>query len=1674
MEVIANGAASGMPAGGGRDEVERLAEEFLARRRKGEPAAIEEYIARRPDLAADIREVFPTLLMVEDLGGEFSGDAGARPALGPDGKLGGDAAVSNGAVSLGAASNGGIGLQHVGEYRILREVGRGGMGIVYEAEQESLRRRVALKVLPFHSLLDSKHLERFHEESRAAARLSHPNIVPVYGVGEHLGLHYYAMQFIPGQGLDRVIEEVSRLRKEGDSRTETTPAAPRAPDSSSIVTDGGTATGRGGRERYFRNAARIARDAALALDYAHREGILHRDVKPSNLLLDPAGHVWLADFGLAKAQGSEDLTQSGDFVGTVRYSAPERFQGWSDPRSDVYSLGLTLYEMLALRPAFAGRDRGRLMRKVASEDPPPLRRLDRAVPRDLETIVLKAAAKDPRGRYANARTMADDLDRFLEGKPVEARRSTPLGRLGRWCARNPTVAGLAAAVALLLAVVAAVSTTAVVRLAKEQDVGLQKLRDSYLQQARAHRTSGRPGQRFDALEALRLAGEIRAGSDLQDEAIAALSLADARLVKSWEKSKNENPFFDGDMRRMALVLPGGEVVVRATESDRELFRLPGADFKPGYVYARFSADGKHLAIRYHQGAKNEWVVWDLDRRVAAARISRAVQSDASDFTPDGARVLLGKLDGSAAIVDLASGNERGELRAEIPIAALAVHPGGRLVAVVGFRAHDLLVVDMESGATARRFKPPNGKPRLTCTSWDPSGRLLAAGSDDHDRRVYIWDTGRGTLRCALDGHQAEVVQVGFSGGGDLLLSNGWDPKARLWEPWSGRLLFTLGGQSGDLARDGRSFHIISPNRIEAWEMTPTREYYTLVAHEGTTEKHPFSISLATGKHLAVTSGRDGVRVWDLAARREAAYLPIGATHFAFFNREGRYLYAGGSSGLFRLPFQVRPELGGRRARVGPPERLGAFAISGTPSLSDGDRQLAFVDRRTRRIRLADPSDPLGGIELEASAGYEWAALSPDGRWAAAGSVRIGKEVQIWNARDGRPALRLPVQDARVEFDPSSRYLATISLEACTLWRTDGWEPNVRIERQRGQTFMGLIAFDPGGEVAALTHSFSRIWLFETATGRKLAELEAPEAIAPNSIALDLSGGFLAASTGSHRIQVWDLRRIVGGIAALGIGGEIPVSIGDAAATGRWKIEVSRDPEKAMPEENGPEDPRSPDLLRRYWRALLSTELASFSDIDLALECPTFLVAEAAGFRFTHGRAEPSPGIDWTRSDFDDRRWRNGENGLTGIAGSDVAQATLIADQPYGYSSVYARYVFHAAAPEEIEKLVLAVQVDDGFVAYLNGVEVARANAGRPGERLSNDAVATGPSPPRLVVHETLDATPLGPGWNVLAVQGLTFSRDVAVSLLPVLAAKVRPVALRDRNHTSHLLRDAGGAPDQILLAYRDGRILQRGLKLPEALAEFERCSSLDPSRPEPFLRRIDCLRSLGEVERAESLARQAIECGEMAGDDRIWRSWFVASVCDLRRTVREALDRLPPDPQTGPRSHWEDYRWILESLAGPRVLRINCGGASHRGVDGKTWSEDRFAMGGANGRGIGDPPPHPEIEGTEDDPLYQTERWFRGEASFRPGYRIPLPPARYRIRLHFSEVIFRAAKSRYFDVLLEGKTILQEYEPLRAGFAKPDARAFELEVADGFLEIDFLARVENPKISAIEVEHLGD
>lgn len=482
-----------------RHPVDHLAEEFAERIRAGENPQMEDYCRTHPEHADLIRSVFPSIQLVE------------RASQREDQhRRSGDSGPSQRAMLAMP--------QALGDFQLIREIGRGGMGVVYEAEQRSLKRHVALKVISFLIAGSEKPLRRFRREAESAASLHHSNIVPVYGIGEDHGLQYYAMQLIDGVTLAGIIQHLRTaspsdiltsdtsetaaasakhaapakpgLRRFGTSdavlqlfgsmtsvelsmlhTSESSAASSTHPDPLGVTCVRSRTNVADATEiempdddleelipaddvklnqAYLRNIARVIANVANALDYAHRQGILHRDIKPANLILDRDGTIWVADFGLARQLDLDNVTQTGEIVGTLRYMAPEQLRGEADVRTDIYALGLTLYELLMLKPAVHAPQ------VLSGQNRQPIDRLRTTrpeIPADLETITLKACMAEPARRYQSARELEADLLRFLEDRPIRARRVTAVERLWRWSKRNPMIASLSTATVLLLAVI---------------------------------------------------------------------------------------------------------------------------------------------------------------------------------------------------------------------------------------------------------------------------------------------------------------------------------------------------------------------------------------------------------------------------------------------------------------------------------------------------------------------------------------------------------------------------------------------------------------------------------------------------------------------------------------------------------------------------------------------------------------------------------------------------------------------------------------------------------------------------------------------------------------------------------------------------------------------------------------------------------------------------------------------------------------------------------------------------------------------------------------------------------------------------------------------------------------------------------------------------------------------
>jgi eukaryotic-like serine/threonine-protein kinase len=734
----------------------------------------------------------------------------------------------------------------LGDFRIARQVGRGGMGIVYEAEQISLGRKVALKTLPFAGLLDPRRLQRFQNEARAAASLEHPHIVPVYAVGVDRSVYYYAMRFIDGPNLSEIIDQLRRRMRltsgaaGNAASTATLPPALKAAvgaqtaggsaaapeprqngsdrcakraddgddtDSDSLhlwaeetspiaaaPTEDGLPLGPADRSEllgppHIRRVVRHMIQAARALDYAHERGVVHRDIKPSNLMLDSSGALWITDFGLARIEADPTFSATGEVMGTLRYMSPEQAlgkRGVVDHRSDIYSLGVTLYELLTLTPIFPDEPDPVVLAKIAAEDPTPPRQLNRSIPVDLETIVLKAMSKEAGERYATAEDFAADLQLFLEQRKIKAQRRGLADRLARWLRRHPAAFSVAgtAVIALLLMAVGFASYSAVLRQTiKERDESNARLKVANVTTADALRQSKAAGERAD--QALQ---EFRQQVYIQDveQAAQATETQDVSLASNL----------------LARQVPrNGESDLRGFEWYWLRARLRGTGLtlhvsqEPVYD-AEYSPDGLRLATG---GADAVLRVFDTKTRQELLHVATGqIEINAVAFSPDGKTIATTGDDSTVHLWDAQDGRPR--LRIEGPqgrhIFTVLFTPDGRQIVA---NANDpmIRIWNAQTGQLEAELRNSNGNESVTQIAMTRDGNTLASGSDDGAAR--IWDLTTRTCRRVLRVQEGVCLTVAFSPDAKLLVAGYSDRTVRVWNCSDGTT--ALAGQLRDAFHD---------------------------------------------------------------------------------------------------------------------------------------------------------------------------------------------------------------------------------------------------------------------------------------------------------------------------------------------------------------------------------------------------------------------------------------------------------------------------------------------------------------------------------------------------------------------------------------------------------------------------------------------------------------------------------------------------------------------------------------------------------------------------------------------------------------------------------------------------------------------------------------------------------
>jgi WD40 repeat protein/serine/threonine protein kinase len=1023
--------------------VSQVTDEFMAQLAGGERPEIEAYASRHPQIAMVLRELLPALQVLRAPPADAAAPASTHEAKGC-----------------------------LGDYRILREVGRGGMGVVYEAEQLSLGRRVALKVLPFAAALDAKQLQRFKNEAQAAAHLHHQNIVPVYSVGCERGVPYYSMQFIDGRTLAKVIADLRWQRADwrkqagpghefpGEPPTQDLPspighlpsANTNTPPVAALATEQSTQT-----PAFFRTAANLGVQAAKGLEHAHELGVVHRDIKPANLLVDLRGNLWITDFGLAHCQSQAGPTMTGDLVGTLRYMSPEQALAQRvaiDHRTDIYSLGVSLYELLTLEPVFDGRDRHELLRQVAFDEPRPPRRLNKAIPEELETIVLKAMEKNPIERYASAQELADDLERFLKDEPIRAKRPTVPQRARKWLRRHRPVAltaGLAAVGLLLMALAGlAVSNTLLTREKKQTDDALR---------AETH-------------------ARVELSHALDRERRSVYFERIARVEREWAAN---------NLNQVEQLLDACPAELRGWE-------------------------------------------WHYLRRLRLGNVSvlrHASPGQCVAFSPDGERLASGNLEGVVKVWDLRNGREIASWRAHgDQVYGLAFRPDGRALASASLDE----TVKVWETATWKQRLTFHGHPGGVCSvAFSPDGSQLASAG--FDKLVKTWDATTGREVLSLSGHTDGVFRLALSGDGRRLASASMDGTVKVWDLSTGREVLTFSGH-GQMVRDiafspdGRRLASASgtiwksdDGLVKVWDTATGKERFTLRGHVGEVSCVAFS---PDGRRIASGGADQTLRLWDVATGQEALALH-GHADLLFslaFSPDGRRLASTSLDQTVRI-WDARPldqKSGQEELTLHAPSNAVLRGVAFSP---DGRRLASAGEDRTVRVWDVQTWQELFSLRghTDAVAGV---AFSPEGRRVASAS---GKELMIWNAVSGQEILTIPDAARLVVFDPEGKRLAAAGGSdvgrgfAIKIWDA---ATGKELYTLRGHTSLVLaVAFSPDGRHLASASSDLTVRLWDAKSGRMIRTLTG-HAGRVCGVAFSPDSRRLASASLDRTVRVWDV------------------------------------------------------------------------------------------------------------------------------------------------------------------------------------------------------------------------------------------------------------------------------------------------------------------------------------------------------------------------------------------------------------------------------------------------------------------------------------------------------------------------------------------------------------------------
>ena len=1009
-------------------------------------------------------------------------------------------------------------IRYFGEYELLEEIARGGMGVVYRARQVKLNRIVALKMILSGQFAGAEEVLRFKTEAEAAANLDHPGIVPIFEIGEYAGQHFFSMGFVEGRSLDDKI-------KDG-------PLPPR-------------------------EAAELTLKAAQAIVYAHQQGVIHRDLKPANVLLDTDGQPRITDFGLARrVEEDSGLTATGQVLGTPAYMPPEQAGGDTGnigPAADTYSLGAILYCLLTGRPPFQSSNVVDTVRQVLEQEPVAPTTLVRSTPKDLETICLRCLQKDPVKRYATSAELVAELQRYLNGEPILARPISTSERVWRWCRRKPALAGLVTVAGVLVLLLGIGGPL----------VALQQA--TLREQAESEREKA---TRAQGIAESKTAAAVAA----QEETEATFARSNFFLAQAmWDSNR------PASARALLQKVPAQHRNIEWYLSHRE---FEGSDVTLyGHTApvecVSYSPDGTQVASGGYDGTIK---LWDASTGTEVRTLQGHTNAvwDLS-FSSDGTRIVSGSWDHTVKIWDANTGEEIRTLTGlRHGVRCVSFSPDGKHIASGSHPAFAVAEVEPEPGvirlwdaSSGRELKTLNGHSGgVWSVSFSPDGTHLVSGgaatTPYQPGEIKLWNLSTGAELKVFKGHWMEVYSVSFSSDGTRLVSGSKDRTVRIWDVSTGEELSTLRGHTGrvssvcfspDGTRITSAGGLIDP-QIKLWDALTGEEIETLQGHARNVSGVSFS---PDGTRIASASADATVRLWNVQTgvglRGSGLRSLKGHTHWVSsvsFSPDGTRIASGSDDTTVRLwdtsTGEALNTLKGHTREVtsvcfSPDStRIVSGSKDGTLKLwntttgadlrtfeehTDAVTSVSFSPDGTQiasasqdqTIKIRDTST--GGV-LNTLRGHSdhvtCVSFSPDGTLIASGSE--DQTIRIWDSSTGEEVKTLTGQGGAVQcvsFSPDGRHIAAGGNAPVKLWNASTGEEVMVFKNPAGYVYS--VSFSPdGARIATGTHFAHKLW--DVSTGEELKVFDQGDQTV-FSVSFSPDGTRMAAGNRDKSVRLWD-------------------------------------------------------------------------------------------------------------------------------------------------------------------------------------------------------------------------------------------------------------------------------------------------------------------------------------------------------------------------------------------------------------------------------------------------------------------------------------------------------------------------------------------------------------------------